>query len=449
MKVITKFVNFIANCVDKFIVMPVTKLAFRVRKSLNKPNRKFESWLSKPTTLLFVSLFLSILIFIVVDQKIISFSNSSAEVLKDRKVEVIYNSEQYVVEGLPELVDVTLIGSKADLYIAKQSTNNGVTVDLTGLKPGTHKVNLEYDQGTYNIEYTVNPSVATVIIYEKVSGVRSLSYEILNSDDLDSTLVIEDVSLNIDEITVRGAQYKIDQVAVVKALIDVDDLTIKTSGKETLNDIQLKAYDKDGNVVDVEFSTEKISAEVEVSSPSKTLSLNFAPKGDLPTGKAIASYTLSQNEVVVYGNSEILANMDAIDVEIDVSDLTSDKKLKVEIPKPSGVKSMSANYITISLNVTDSSSEPANFTISLTGENIGEGLTAQPVDDENGFIPVEVKGASSILGNIKEEDITAYVDLSGLTEGEYELDVKVKGSNPLATYIAKKTKAKIRIYKKK
>ena len=142
---------------------------------------------SKSTTLLFFSLFLSVAIFIVVDRKIITFSSHSAEVLKEQTINVKYNEEQYVVEGLPSAVDVTLIGSKADLYIAKQSSNNGVTVDLTGLTPGTHKVNIKYDKGSSDIEYSVNPSVATVIIYDKVSDTRELSYDIVNNNKLDKT----------------------------------------------------------------------------------------------------------------------------------------------------------------------------------------------------------------------------------------------------------------------
>ena len=169
MKKKANFLNIIFGFFDRFLIMPITRLIYKITKRLNVPNKKFETWLSKPTTLLFLSLFIAILTFIVVDQKIITFSSQSAEVLKEQKVNVVYNEEQYVVEGLPESVDVTLIGNKADLYIAKQSTNDGVTIDLTGLKPGTHKVNIKYDKGSSDIEYSVNPSIATIIVYEKVS----------------------------------------------------------------------------------------------------------------------------------------------------------------------------------------------------------------------------------------------------------------------------------------
>lgn len=448
MKKITNFFTSIFKFFDKYLIMPITRFIFRFTKNINIPSRKFESWLSKQTTLLFISLFLAVFVFIVVDQKIITFSSQSAEVFRNQKVNVIYNEEQYVVEGLPESVDVTLIGNKADLYIAEQSASNGVTVDLTGLTPGTHKVNIEYDHGLSDIEYNVNPSVATVIIYDKVSDTRTLSYDIVNGEELDSVLIVNNVKLSVDEVTIRGAEYKINQVATVKALIDLKELTNKAAGVQTLNDIILKAYDNQGNVVDVEFVPAKISAEIDLASPSKKVPLNFISKGTISTGKAIGSYTFSQNEVTIYGDTETLSNINSLDVEVDVTNLSSDTSFKAEIKKPKGLKSISVNYVTVTLTITDSSSEPVKFNIPLTGVNLSEGLIAQPIDNDNGFITVEVQGSSSVLSTIDESDITAYVDLKGLTEGTYTKEVIVKGTNPLLVYKAKRTESTVIISKK-
>lgn len=449
MNKITNFFKSIFNFIDRYFIMPITRLAFRITKKINVPNKKFESWLSKQSTLLFLSLFLAIVIFIVVDQKIINFSSQSAEVFKDQKVNVIYNEEQYVVEGLPEKVDVTLIGRKAELYIAKQSSSNGVTVDLTGLTPGTHKVNIQYGQGLSGIEYSVNPSVATVIIYEKVSDTRNLTYDIVNENKLDTTLIVNGIKLSTDEVTIRGAEYKVNQVATVKALIDVDNLSKKEAGIQTLNDITLKAYDSTGNVVDVEFVPSKISAEVDLASPSKKVTLNFVPEGTLATGKSMSGYTFSQDDVVVYGDSETLSKINSLDVIVDVSNLSADTSFRAEIKKPTGIKTLSVNYVTVSLNITDSSSEPVQFNIPLTGLNVSEGLIAQPINNDNGFINVEVQGASSVLSTINESDITAYVDLNGLGEGTYTREVIVKGTNPLAIYRSKRLEATVTISKRK
>ena len=143
-----------------------------------------------------------------------------------------------------------------------------------------------------------------------------------------------------------------------------------------------------------------------------------------------------------------MAQINGLDVAVDVSNLTEDASFKAEIKKPSGVKSVSVNYITVNVSITDSSSEPIKFSIPLDGINLGEGLVAQPIDNENGLITVEVQGASSVLSSIDESDIKVQIDLEGLSEGRYTRKIIVKGSNPLAIYKLKRTEATVDIIRK-
>ena len=74
MNKIANFFKKIFNLLDRFIILPITRLVYKISKKFNVPNKKFETWLSKQTTLLFLSLFMAVAIFIVVDRKIINFS---------------------------------------------------------------------------------------------------------------------------------------------------------------------------------------------------------------------------------------------------------------------------------------------------------------------------------------------------------------------------------------
>ena len=256
-----KFANFI----DKKVVMPTTRLIVKLSKGFENSEKTLEGWLSKQNTLLFVSLLCAIAVFIIIDQKIIVFTNQTAEVIKDQKVDAIYNEEAYVVEGLPETVDITLMGNRSDLFIAKQSTTSKVVVDLSGLGPGAHKV---------NIEYSVNPSVANVNIYTKVSETKTLTVDVLNQDNLDDKLVINSITPETDQVVIKGTDDKnaansLTKVATVKALVDIDELTNPSTGTTTVKDVPLKAYDKDGNALDVEIVPSKINVDLEIESPSK------------------------------------------------------------------------------------------------------------------------------------------------------------------------------------
>lgn len=437
----------LAEFIDKRIVTPITRLVVNISSKYDKSGKKIEKLLAKPNTLLFLSLFLAIIIFIIIDQRIISFTDNTAEVLKDREIRVIYNEEKYVVEGLPESVDITLIGSKTDLYIAKQSSSDYVTVDLSGLKPGTHKVNIEYNQNNGSIEYTVNPSTVTVIIHEKVSETRTLSVDLLNQDSLDSKLIVDSTSYDTDKIVVKGSEQQLKQVVEVKALVDLNNIPEQAAGTYTLSDMPLKAYDVNGEVVDVEIVPNTIDVNVTLASPSKELPIKIIPKGEVASNYAISSLSSSETKVTVYGDTKSLNNLKFVPVYIDVTGLKENKTYKVEIEKPVGVKSLSVNNITVSVSLGSVATRKIDD-VSIEPINLSDEYTVQGINEFATKVTVTLRGVESVIQSITADDITAYIDLSGYTEGEYEVEVKVSGSDNKVQYISMTKKVKIKITRK-
>ena len=442
MKSIKNFFKKIWNFIDRKIVVPITKFIIKITGGFDKSGKKVERWLSKTNTLLFISLFLAITVFIVIDQQIIVFTESSAEVLKSQPITVIYNEEAYVVEGLPETVDITLIGSKTDLYIAKQTAAHEVRVDLTGLKPGQHKINIKYNQSNGTIDYKVNPSVATVIIYPKESITKILTLDLLNKEKLDSKLAISKTNVESDRVIVKGADYQIEKVAIVKALVDIDNLVKQEVGTTTIKDVPLKAYDADGNVVDVELVPNKIDVDLTIDSPSKEVPIKVIPEGNLSFGLAIASIEQSQTNVTIYGDEESLANITSIPVKIDVSDLKDSHEYKVDLEKPVGVRDMSVSNVTVKVQVS-SSTDVDISNVRVNAINLDSKYTVQAKSENDFVVTVNAKGVSSVIENITSEDINAYIDLSGYTPGEYEVEVQVEGNDPKITYISKTKKVNI------
>ena len=165
--------------VDKHLIMPITKLIVKINETFGKRSKYLETWLSKSNTLLFISLALAITMFIVIDQKILVYSDNSAEILRNQSVNAIYNSEAYVVEGLPNNVDITLIGRKSDLYLAKQLGENEVVLDLTDYEPRNepYRVKLTYNQTINTLSYKLDPTYVYVTIKKKVAAVKSIDYD--------------------------------------------------------------------------------------------------------------------------------------------------------------------------------------------------------------------------------------------------------------------------------
>ncbi len=446
LKSIKNFFLAIWKFIDKKIVLPITKLVLKLTGGYDKSGKKIENFLSRRNTLLFIALFLALLIFIIIDQQIVTFSKNSAEVLRSLPVTARYNEEEYVVEGIPETVDITLIGSKTDLFIANQIASYDVTLDLTGLKPGQHKVNIKYNQALNGLEYMINPSSVNVTIYNKVSQTKTLTVDILNKDKLSSKLVISDTKIETDKVIVKGSQKNLDKVAIVKALLNVENFVTQEVGTFTVKDVELRAYDAEGNVVDVEIVPETINVDVTITSPSKEVPIKVLPKGSVAFGKAISTIESSINKVTLYGDQEALNSLNYLTVEIDVSDLNDNKEYKVDLVKPVGVTYMSSSNINISV-LLGTVSERDITGIVISKRNLKEGYSVNPATKEDAVVTVNLKGVSNVIEKIKSEDIVAYIDLEGLTEGTHEVEVQVEKLDSRVTYTSKTKKVTVVISK--
>jgi YbbR domain-containing protein len=451
-KIVKMFKNIytsISNFINKILVIPISKLIFKITSAFDKKGKLFENWLSKSNTLLFISLVMAISIFIIIDQKIVNYSKSSAEVLQAQNIEVSYDEDNYVVEGIPESVDITLIGNKADLYIAKQSPTSTVKIDLWGLKPGTHKVDIKYEQLGGSIKYSVNPSTATVVIYDKVTDTKTLSIDLLNQDSLDQKYIIDSVTSNTDSVVIKGANYKVEQVATVKALVDVKSLPKFELGEKITVSSTLKAYDESGNVIDVEISPSKVDVDLLITSPSKEVPIKVISTGNVIYNMGISNFLINNNSdsnVTIYGTTEALSTIEYIPVNINVDGLSESTQFKVELEKPNGVKYMSVNSVTVDVNLSSDITNVDITDVGITSENLGSGYGVTPVDIDS--ITVKLKGVSDVVKTLTSEDIKAYVDLSGLGVGTHDVDIIVTGDDPRVEYLSSVLKMKVKIYQK-
>ena len=197
-----------------------------ITKPFKNSSKPLDRLLNNKGVLLTLSLVISLIAFFHYDNIAERLMNNSADILYNQKVTALYNEEAYVIEGLPDTVDITLIGRKSDLYLAKQYPSDGVTVDLRGLKPGKHQVEIKYDSPVSSVNYKADPSTATVTIYEKLSISKKISTEILNADSINQRYNISNITFSSDEVYVKGAEYMLDKVATVKALVNLEKLEL-------------------------------------------------------------------------------------------------------------------------------------------------------------------------------------------------------------------------------
>ncbi len=433
---------------DIIIVTPISKLIYMISKLGGNNSGKVEKLLNRPIVLLYVSLLCAIGVFLLTDNKVINLVDNEAEIISGQKVNVTYNEENYVVEGVPETVDITLIGSKSNLYLAKQIGDHEVVLDLTKYTPGTYKVKLKYNHSMNNVSYKLDPSTITVKISQKESEVFNLSYDLMNEDKLDKTLTIGGVTLDKSEVIVKGSRETLDTIANVKALIDLEAAGLTSKGEYKVDSIKLVAFDNNGDKVNnVEIIPENISASIKVDSYSVDLPVKIITTGNVTTGYALKNITSSVSTVTVYGEKAILDGLTKIEASIDVTNLSDDKTFNgVTLIKPAGVRSLSETTTSVTVTL-DSESSKELTGVKVESRNLGNGLVVNALTEGDGTITVIAKGVESALQELESSDITAYIDLSGYQEGTYEVDIKLATDDSRFSLVSTTSKVNVKITK--
>lgn len=440
-KAIGRFFAAIYRVIDKIIVTPISRLIFNIREYLRSKNIKLDYIFNRPNFMIYVSLILAVVMFLLIDSRVITLVESKAEVITNVPVTVNYNEEAYVVEGIPEAVDIVLIGRKSDIYLAKQLGTNNVILDLSDYeaRESAYRVYLSYTKSIDSIDYKLDPSYVTVTIKDKISVTKDIDYDLINEQYLSEELSVESVELSRSEVVVKGSEDAINDIASVKALIDLSNEALTNVGTYTVDDIRLVAYDAKGEVLDnIEIVPTTLSATITLDTYSKSVPLQVRTTGNLVTGKAIASILINNENsyaVTIYGDEEEITDISSVPVTINVDGegANSTRSYNVTITRPTGVRALSETNASITVTFGDEKQKEVEIS-NVSSRNLASGYTANIVGTES--IVVIVRGVQSVIDEIEASDINAYVDLTGYTAGEYDnVPIQIENDDPRLNFV--------------
>ena len=443
-KAIGKFFKAIYRIIDKLIVTPISRLIFNIREYLRSKNIKLDYIFNRPNFMIYVSLILAVIVFVLIDSRVITLVESEAEVITNVPVTVNYNEEAYVVEGIPETVDIVLIGRKSDIYLAKQLGTNNVILDLSDYeaRDSAYRVYLSYTKSIDSINYKLDPSYVTVTIKDKISVTRTIDYDLINEQSLSEELSVESVELERSEVVVKGSEDAINNIASVKALIDLSDDALTDVGTFTVNNVRLVAYDSNGEVLNnIEIVPTTLSATVTLDTYSKSVPIDVRTTGSLVTGRAIASILINNSNnysVTIYGDEEQISGITSVPVTINVDGegANSTRNYNVTISRPTGVRALSENNASITVTFGDERQKEVELS-TISSRNLASGYTANIVGTSS--VPVIVQGVQSVIDGVDADSINAYIDLTGYTPGEYDVEVQIENDDPRLNFVVSST----------
>lgn len=331
-----------------------------------------------------------------------------------------YDKERTVVEGLPDTVDVTLVGDKSQVDIAKTKANFEIYADLKDLPPGTHKVNLEYSKLGSKLDVKIDPSTIVVTIMALTEIDKPVQADFVNLDQIDEMYVLSEPQLALDTVKIKGPQTVVDQVASVKAIIDVSDLS-KLSDYEA----PVFAYDKLGNKLDVEIKPDKLTASVQVTTPSKVVPVEAVVTGNAPAGYSVGNLTLSPSEVKLYGETSALESYEKLQLQVDLYQLDDNNELIVKLDKPENVHKMDTDTVKVKVTFEETQTKVLE-NIAVDFKNLDAKYRVKAKDLVDAMINLTLKGSTTKLNSISTDDVKVSIDLLGYKPGEYEVPVTVE-----------------------
>lgn len=379
-----------------------------------------------------VSLILAVIIYFAVNYNTIvtrySSTVKSARDISDVAVTAEYNSDTYELEGIPETVDITIVGDATSVTTAANSSDGTIVADLDGLNEGTHDVTLKATGYGDNVTVRIDPSNVIVTLKKKTTRKFSLSYDFINEDKMDDIYTPGTPVFDSSTVNVRASEDTLDSIAFVKALIDCSG---QTSDFE--QDAKLVAYDSDGQVVSAEIVPETVHVSVPVTSPSKTVSVEVDVSGEVPNNKAIESITLDEDTVTIYGSEETLAGIDSVTTTLDASTITKDTTVLRPLVLPDGVSSASINQVNITVTLGDAATKTVDDVPINYINNTNNYKASQP--DNIITTSVIVSGTSDNIADIEADDINVYIDMADASPGLQEFTLQVEEpANGLVRY---------------
>lgn len=394
-------------------------------------------WVNRTWVIRVLSLILAVLIFIVVSfdnqensSNEVGFddlfsSSQETQIVEDIPVNIKIDDEKFVVSGVPQTTTVMLAGTISVVQSTATQQNFDVFVDLEGLEVGTYTVPLEYDGISDRIDVSIDPVEIEVTIEERASADFEVIADYTNEDGLQTGYELMEASIDPSTVQITSSKSVVDQIAVVKAFVDVDGIGESLE----IEDVPIRVYDSEGNELNVRVEPETVNVTVNVDNPNKNVPVEIETTGEAQEGIIISSTTSETEEVQVFASSSNLDGINEITTEaIDLSEITEDTTMEVELNIPDNARLLNPSTITVNIE-TDLEIVDTFENAPITIENLDNTYTAYFLEPTDGEVDLSVTGFETDLEGVTVADFQLTLDASGLEPGEHQVPIAVSGPN--------------------
>lgn len=368
-----------------------------------------------------------------------SMENSDIDTIADVPVEVYYDSENLVVSGVPETVEVKLEGQRRFVEAAKRQRDFTIYVDLSDLEIGKHRVPILYKDISDKLKVAVEPSYTEVNLQEKVTDDFRVEAE-FNRSILAEGFEAEQPEVEPKTVKVTGAKDVIERIMYVKATIDASGLINDTIKREA----RVTVLDRDLNKLSASVEPETVAVTIPITNPRKNVPIKINKEGEAPKGIDIKAVSTVTPEVMIFGTTEVLKEIDELEVSVDISNIHEDTEIEVPIEPPAGVNKITPENITVKVTADKQQHEKTLDGIPIEEKGLNAGMEFEFLSPATDSVALKVFGEEKDVKDVKKGQFHVIMDLAGLSSGTHDVELAVEAPENVKWELSQKT-VKVRI----
>ena len=344
-----------------------------------------------------------------------------------------------ITSGALPSVSLHLEGNRTDLNKIN-SANISIGVDVSGIgEPGRYNLSLTQPSFLTDVPNTAitvlskDPGTVTVEVDRRVS--KPVPVDIQYSGTLPENYMAdkENRVLDYDNVTVSGPQTVVDQIAMARIEVDLDNRSESFSGQYSYTLCNEKGEPVDARMIVTDVESVSLTLKiVRVKEVALTVAVVEGGGATVDTGIV----TLDPQVILVSGSDSLLEGLESLELgTVNLGEISRDEVLIFPIKLPEGVTNETGvGEVKVDVKFPELATRELTVT-NIQPINVPEGLEVQIITQQ---LELLLRGHKDVIDSVTAENVTVTVDFSGEQAGtasfKAQITVSIDGVGAVGTY---------------
>jgi YbbR domain-containing protein len=340
-------------------------------------------------------------------------------------IQIVGQASGLIITGdVPHQVQITMRAPRSvwDQLITKPDNVRAV-LDLSGLKPGKHQLNLQVQVDERPVRIVqVSPDSIPLTLETLVTQTFPLNIDVTGQPAVG--YLAGNPTADVGQVVVTGAQSFVSRVKRVSVLVNLNGTREGISSSASII-----AYDETNQAVtaiNLQPETAHVTLPISQESGFRDMAVKVVVHGQVANGYRLDNISVFPPVVTVYSSDPTLISALPGVVEtqpLDLQNMNNDINTQLSLNLPSGVSVIGDPNVSIQADISaiESSLTLSNEKVEVTGLSSDMSAQISPA-----AVDVIISGPLPLLDTLTHQDVLITVDAKGLSEGAHQLTPTVQ-----------------------